>query len=369
MKKNSVKKKYSLRFSTACILFGLTAAYIAFSYAMYISRIQYWEQEDFKELTAASSKLTLYLHYHEGAEEVYRLLTGEGIETAIIDVDIFVDAIETSSLCDVFFSTPSESKYHFVEGGYPREDSPKPAVVLGRRKKKYVHTVDGVDYISICHEEYEVTGYISAEHSGIYDNKILLFWNSMGEKARESIRYTAAQAGGLFVQLQSSREDVGKFYSQRLKALEDACDYVMPMEEVTWYATALPTVINYRKYSALLYVFSVVIMVMSIEFWIYERREELIVRRITGYDRWQLLGLVGRRIFSLMLPYSVLLLLVQALICLINGQGADWQFYLVQIGLSLGFIAATFVILMLYPMYEIMRGDIIKNLGRSKRIK
>ncbi len=369
MEKNSVKKKYSLRFSTACILFGLTAAYIAFSYAMYISRIQYWEQEDFKQLTAASSKLTLYLGYHEGEEEVYRLLTGEGIEASICDADIYVDALEGQCLCDVFFSTPSESKYHFVEGGYPQEASPKPAVVLGRRRKKYVHTVDGVDYITICHEEYEVTGYISAEHSGIYDYKILLFWNSMGEEARESIRYTASQTWGLYVQLQSSREDVGKFYSQRLKSLEAACDFVMPMEEpVTGYDTDLPS-INYRKYSVLLYVFSVVIMVMSIEFWIYERREELIVRRITGYDRWQLLGLVGRRLFSLMLPYSILLLLVQTLICLINGQGADWQFYLVQIGLSLGFIAATFVILMLYPMYEIMRGDIIKNLGRSKRIK
>lgn len=157
--KNPCSKTKKIRFSTSCIMLGLTVAYMAFSYAMHIARIQYWEERDISRLTAYGSTMTLFLSYHGEDAKLYRMLCEDNIETSICDVGLYLDAKEIPCLCNVLFGIPREGKYHFLEGGFPADVSGQRTVVLGRNRKKDTHKVDGVDYFTVCHEEYIVSGY------------------------------------------------------------------------------------------------------------------------------------------------------------------------------------------------------------------
>lgn len=371
MKRKTYIKKIKYPFAFFCIIIGLILAYCSFYYAGRISKNLYFEEKDIKDIYHYKYELAAQTFFDSSLDDIRELFKGWDMTAIINEVHLYIDDIDATKVCRVYLQSNSQDfPYQVVSGYIPDTDTEyaEKLVVVGKELKKYTRTEAGQDYISICKEDYKVAGYISSENSVIYDNSVILFANAIGNNCREEIENQAdgnEALLGLALLLYSDEVDVNSWINNNRDLISKhfTTFSIYPEYDVSFGLGSAIGDEGYMKYAYLLYVFSLVILMMIIRFWILERKAEFMVRRIAGYERKQLIRLIAKELAVMIFVTSLLLFLLQGLLEFINNEDISIQVQIFNIIFMILFFVITFTILMIAPIYHIVTDDIVIERG------
>lgn len=360
------KLRYPL--ATFGIIFGLVLAYIAFYYGNKMTMALYLEQQDTDAGKIYQYELPFQCTYECTYDDMVDCLHNASGNVMAAGVPLYVDKLDAEHITTILIHQDEAEPFYFVEGNMPPKKGDELCVVLGKACKMYTTRHRGKDYIRICGEDYLVTGYISAEHSVIYDHTVLLFDGRLGKHTKEEIDYYASTAGITMV-FQSNTIDMEQQYETVAAALEKSGIQTNRLSEYEpWLSTEL-TSVNYRAYAYLTYIFSICIIVMVVEFWILQRRTELAIRRLDGFTTTQIIKMLASEIARLLAATTIILFLLRILLSLINGEGLDLLGITMQLITLLSFVVCTFVLLMIYPIVVIRKGSIASAIQEGGRFR
>ena len=353
-----LNKRKNDRLMYTVMIIGIGIAYIIFFYAVDCYTAYRNSMNDIRRLSEREGGKALYFGYDGSNEWLMDVFCEEGISTYFTGVTLHYDKKHVDRLTMIYLNPPSECPFRLVSGAMPDADCKENVAVLGKRCKNMTYSRDGQDYISICQEEYRVTGYISEENSTVVDGLVMLFWNQCGGNVKESVDFLAGSPMQVCVVFEGG--DVEEWYYGHSDILDRYADNVRLSDN---YMDVYNLDYNgyYMQLSYLLYAYSLIVLVIIIKYWISVHTEELIVRRIVGYERYQLLGYVGKKLLRVLICVSLLCLLVQTVMDFLNGMPVGTGLGFGNIIWAIGFCVLTFIILLIYPMYRILVRDIISE--------
>jgi hypothetical protein len=364
--KHQIKLHYPI--ATLGMIFGMALAYIAFYYGNRMTMALYLEQQDATASKIYQYELPLQCTYNCSYDDMansFRNISGNVMASG---VPLYVDKLDAEHITSVMINQNEVTPFHFIEGDMPEEnENPEQlCVVLGKACKKYTKQSQGKDYIRICGEDYLVTGYISAEHSVIYDNTILLFDGRLGEHTKAAIDYYASTIGITLV-LQSNTINMNEQYENVAFILEEYNIQANIVDEYEpWFSTELVST-NYRMYAYLTYIFSICIIIMVVEFWILQRRTELAIRRLDGFTTTQIIIMLAIEMAKLLALTTIILFLIQVVLSLVNGEGVNALELTIQLITILTFTICTFALLIIYPIVVIAKGSVADAIQEGGR--
>ncbi len=231
------------------------------------------------------------------------------------DLNFFVGNAEMPRMSNVVI-TDKPLIYPIVKGHYPRQeelDSGESCVVLGRGLKRHTYSRDGEDYIKINKEEYCVTGYVAAAHSPVLDNIVLVYYKNIGKRAMKELLLWKRMMGipVLFQSNSSTTEEINEKLSVYEKKYNLLFNISAEKYQISFSTNAAEE--KYVDIAAVIYVFSLILIVITIYYWYTVNRKEYAIRRAYGYSYVHLvLRVIGEFIlyivFSIIITEAVLLL-------------------------------------------------------------
>lgn len=340
------------------VVIGVIIAYISFFYAASCYAAYKNAIQDIQRLSADKTEKALYFEYEGSNSWITDVFCDENVSTYFTGVTLHFDKGRYEALTTVYIQPPAKSPVRLVSGRWPDADCKGNVAVLGKKRKSSTYTRDGQDYISICGDEYRVTGYVSEEKSGVADYLVMLFWNQCGDNVKDAIDYFAGTPMQVCVVVECS--DMEVWYDEHLEILNEYADHVRLSDNyIDSYVVENKG--YYLQLAYLLYAFSVIILVIIVQYWISVHTEELVIRRIVGYERYQLLRYVGGKLCSVLIYISFPCFLIQMILNYIGefSMNVDWGW--TQVVWAICFLAITFIVLLIYPMYKILIKDIISD--------
>ena len=241
--------------------------------------------------------------------------------------------------------------------------SGKPCAVLGKKLYPYTYKRDGIRYVKICGDEYEVTGFVSAENSSIYNHRVVLFSKCLGAGARKDIYYFR-DSRGLIIKACSNfiTEDEMMEY---FKSYVDVPGYgISKLYEYNRFLETSSVDEQYRTYASIIYVFSILMVVLIVNLWMLEHKREYAVKKAFGYSNMRLLAEFAKELTALLGAAIVLAesgVLIMAVIekelILFNEE----RFMEILICLS-NYVLKTLPILLIVPLIILVKENPIKML-------
>lgn len=359
-----MKRVFRYKQSSIAIMLGLIIAFLGMFYGDYLYQLReleeaetdafsYQDQYAFSIVTSKDFNMDSALNL----EALDGLLQQESVTVMTDMASLYVDAQYAEHLCYIVFAQGAGLKFHLCEGRYPTAEeleAGEPVAVLGRSMKSYTYRRDGSDYILIAGEEYRVTGYCSGKRTTITNYQVLLFYPCLGRQARQDF-LRSHETYSITMVLCSDGGSVNPLYEAIKEGVEQQGLDTGGLTEYPFVFSGGQYNETHRWYSYLIYGFSLFITIVVLQYWIYQRTFEFAIRRICGYTRIQLVRYIGRELG--------LLLLSAALIAGILYGGIGLLYYFLAGTLlselwltllrTLGIIAVTFILLMLYPLWNI----------------
>lgn len=366
--KHHRKSHYPL--ATFGMVFGMVLAYIAFYYGNRMTMALYLEQQDSNASKIYQYELPLQCTYNCSYDDMVNGFQNVFGNVMASGVPLYIDKLDAEHITSVMINQDEATPFPFIEGNMPeeKENAEQLCVVLGKACKKYTTQRQGKDYICICGEDYLVTGYISASHSVIYDNTILLFDGRLGEHTKAAIDYYASTIGITLI-LQSNTIDMNEQYENVAPILDKHNIQARIVDEYEpWFSTEL-TSTNYRAYAYLTYIFSICIIIMVVEFWILQRRTELAIRRLDGFSTTQIIIMIALEMAKILMSTTIILFLIQVVLSLVNGEGINALEITIQLITILTFTICTFTLLMIYPIVVITKGSVVDAIQEGGRFR
>lgn len=202
------------------------------------------------------------------------------------DMNFFVGEVEMPRLSNVVL-TDKPLIYPIVKGHYPKKeelDSGMSCVVLGKGLKRHTYSRDGKDYIKINKEEYFVTGYVAAAHSPILDNMVLVYYRNIGKQAIKEILLWK-KTMGINILFQSNlltTEEINEklsVYEKKHSPFFSASTNEYPISFSSHAAEE-----SHVDIAVIIYVFSLILIIITINYWYTVNRKEYAIRRAYGYS-------------------------------------------------------------------------------------
>ncbi len=363
-------KKMNYPLSTWGIVFGMVLAYIAFYYGNRMTMALYLERQDADAGRMYQQELSLNCKYDCSYDEFVSCFEDIPGNLTIVGMPLYVDKLDAEHIVSIILKKEEDTPYQFVEGEWPdvKEREKTLSVVLGVGCKKYVTSKDGKEYICICGEKYLVTGYVSAEHSSIYDNAILLFGNQLGKETKEAVDYYTSQMQMdlIFQSNTTNSNELLELIATKFKMQN--VQYMVSDEIDMWWFKSEVGSRDYRMYAYLTYLFSVCVIIMVVQFWIIQRKREIAIRRLDGYNNWQIVKMLAVDIFKILMATSGVLVAIQSILQITNGEEIAKVDIFVQLLGILFFVLCTFILLLIYPFVKIMRGSIADAIQEGGRV-
>ncbi len=362
MKKRSVP----YAFASLCLVVGMILAYVAFYYGSKMSAALKLEEVDAEAANIFQSECALSCVYKEDITPLIEKLQTIPAGLMMGGVSLFYDKVDAECITHVIVTPTEEVPYKFVSGAMPQNHD-RPYAILGKAKKNETYRKNGEDYVLICGEEYCVAGYISAEHSVIYDYAYYIFWDSVTENVKEHINFISNNEVISMV-LQSNTIDTREAFQDFCCNEPEYAEYLMPASDFSyWFGTEGYTT-NYRAYAYLTYLLSVAILVMVTQYWMIKRRRELAIRRMDGFSSWQLIVLIAKDLLKLLLITATLICVVQQILNVVTGSDMRQVDMLVQLTSAVVFVVVTFILLMIYPIRHLLKQSVSEAIREGSRV-
>lgn len=354
-----MKRLFRYKQSSRAILLGLVIAFISMFYGDFLYQLkdlELSEEEAFSyenQFAFSIDSRDLDLDYLAG------LLQQESVMAMADAVRLYVDARYGESWCNVVFSQGEGMKLPLCEGRYPTEEElqrREPVAVLGKSMKSDTYQKNGADYILIDGEEYRVTGYCSGIRTTIANHNTILFYPCLGERVKEDL-LSAGETYSIVMTLNSDGTSVNPLYERVKNGLEEQGYRTGGLSEYPSFFFASQYREEHQWFAYLIYGFCLFVIIVILQYWLYQRNFEFAIRRICGYTRLRLVGYIGRELGGL------LLLSGGIAVVLYGGIGLVYYFWkgilLADLWITalrtIGIIMVTFILLMIYPMWNIYR--------------
>lgn len=288
------------------IISGFVVSFLMFQYYDTANRIIENEKDD-KEKYRYSS--TLYCYGYSDDLDINDLCEYNFDDNVamIIDLNMFVGDMDMPRLTNVVLGD-GKLKYPLISGHYPTEEqlkSGEPIACLGKKLKPYTYEKQGKDYIKINKEEYLVTGYVSTGNSGIYDFMPFLYYECLGDKAKKDLLFYKRILGIniLFQSDSMNYNDLNEFVEPYIQMNQP---YISISQNYEMFVASEAKDKDYKDMVIIIYIFSLMLVIMVVNYWYDINHHEYIVRRIFGYSTIQL----AMRIIAKFFKYIVIAIVI-----------------------------------------------------------
>lgn len=333
------------RLSNTFIIIGFMIAFLALflGLSLYENNAQTEQEIDSYRYTYQ----TAYTVY--GMEEVQgafvQLCHNSDVNIDIFEYMVYINDAQATRPCEVRMNHVEDSIYPLLEGSWENEDitgDTVPTVVAGRAYEPYMITRDGDKYLTINYREYKVTGILS----GTLDYAVILDYETMPEPEQEKI-WQADSVSIRFGSEDTSVAETVELLLQRLTAREihfelaeqtgSAAYNTLEEENVTFYL--------------LIYAFALGICIISSELWIFERKNEIVIRKVFGWNKDQIIEHYYKEFLSVLSVGVIISVILQFVIALALKQYLEPSPYYVCIAICMVLISS--VVAFIIPMIQI----------------
>ena len=214
--------------------------------------------------------------------ELLEIFEGCKGNITIRDVEMSSEAEEAMQLVDVVLVVNEDFIYQYTNGKKVKASdySKKSGALIGKEQKNKIITKNGVQYISLNGELYQVAGYTGVSTSDIFDYLLILDYKSLGELSLERL-YSAnkflfhfeSNYNDMYAscsKMQKNAESLGIDVVAQPISIYIADDYGSEKSESVMYYT--------------LFVFCIINCVIAAEFWLSKRWREIAIRNIFGEE-------------------------------------------------------------------------------------
>ncbi len=295
-----------LRYRTAVIgiVIGISISLLGLFLATYMRELKFFENQAIDNLSYKYQyAFSVKTNTQEDFEFVSALFQKASVTIIGEDMSLYVNEENAEHLCRIIFSQTEKMNYQLSDGRFPNEkelQSGQSIVVLGDALRSNTYSRDGKDYIRICGEEYLVTGYCADKYTTIGNYSILLFAGCLGQRTMEDVW----RAGNTYTQtysLNSNSEIDRAMYSDMQKLLEKNEIKASSLVKYQKVYNGGKYRKDYLNLSYMIFGFSMFITLIVVRFWLFQRQYEFAIRRIYGYSKLQLYGMIIKELSILFL--------------------------------------------------------------------
>ncbi len=188
---------------------------------------------------------------------------------------------------EIIFSTNEEFMCLMYDGSFPCEVDAisEPIAVIGKSLSEYMYISNGRRYIRINNDEYLVVGITGDDYSDFQSNKIILFYNNIGDNLAKILQ---AQKDIEF-RLSSNQEDVygsmDKLYNSILSMNDNILGMVSDGDTQAFsYNVSMAFMDTGFFVNVLLILFCLINTVIITIYWTNKRYEEIYIKRVYGFS-------------------------------------------------------------------------------------
>lgn len=346
------------------MILGLVFSFLVFTFYTGVKHEENQEVEDMAELKRAN--------------EVYVMAYGQEFDIKTIDCSVFKDVDVDITGVEIYVNrdgywhtgdvilTQDELLYPIVKGRYPTKEelsAGERVVVLGQQLRTLTERKNGNDYMILCGDEYRVTGYLGCKSSTVIDYSIIVYADALGDGLRKDI-IDVGNSLGYNVMFQSDTMHTDQI-REKLQPYFDSENY--SFDEISYspkyYADRGVTKEN-KEYAILTYIFSIVIALLVVEYWLICRKKEYAIRKAFGYTSDRLaIGMI----IELSMYLVISILLSEILLAIFNifekravvFMFADFRGRIMDL---MKYIGTTISIMLIRPLYKIYVDNPVKML-------
>lgn len=238
--------------------------------------------------------------------------------------------------------------YPVLEGTIPESVPMKRQVVLGLNLEEYCEEKADGRYIMLDGEEYAVTGIIGGRSDVLYAFDIMY-----DPDCRQECIDLLNSTGYIYVMLVSNKgelEDfVLEFAGQVQNLSEESYLYYEKAEQATEYMDAGMTD---RDFYLLICIFSIVNCIIISEFWIIRRKQEIVIRKIWGFNNLRLMGILYTDLLKISMLAIVAVWLLQFFLVYVLHSDTGIRFDIGKLLQSIVFILVMSLVIVLLPVYK-----------------
>lgn len=285
----------------------------------------------------------------------------EGISSnAYVQVNMGLDKENASYLVQIYYNM-EDNKMTFLEGSMPSKAGVKEgtaAVVIGKHHKKYCEISDGKRYISINGEKYLVTGIVGSKNSDYLDYNVITEYQYLAKEATKQIATDFISDAAI--------ESDNSLYEDIEIIKENANAIGVDVEVVETFA-------NSNAYNddgltsmyTFMYVFCLVNCVVASEFFVWERYNEIIIRKTYGFKTLDIFSVLFKDVLKLSGVAGILGMIINLIINYFE-YGLDRMFSNISfeyLAMSLFMVLVSCFVIVLLPLYKaakIMPAQLLK---------
>lgn len=305
--KGFFKECFRYKVSGASIIVCLVLSMLAAYYGITIYKNVFFEYGDKVEYRYQSETYFKYMP-HEQYRSI-ELSDDYKCNLKLLNYSVYADDMNETIIVDIIVASYDEM-LPLISGRYITEDELKHGdrvVLLGREREKDTYEVNGEKYFKIFGEEYRVIGIIGTENSVLFDYKVLLYENCLGDYMQDSLELNTMY--GYSMVLESNEADTGNVYDSYIKEhYESITEEGKSFNE----GTAEP-IYNEEQFCIIIYVFCFICIAVAIKFWMEQRTKEIQLCRAYGFTNAKIV----KRIAVSLSCLCVLSLLISALLVII----------------------------------------------------
>lgn len=354
--------------TTLIIISGFVVSFLMFQYYDTANRIIENEKDD-KEEYRYSSTLCCYGFSDDlDIKDLCEYNFDDNV-AMIVDLNMYVGDVDMPRLTNVVLGD-GKLKYPLISGHYPTEEqlnSGEPIACLGKKLKPYTYKKQGKDYIKINKEEYLVTGYVSTGNSGIYDFMPFLYYECLGDKAKKDLLFYKRMLGiNILFQSDSMNHNDLKEFVEPYIQINQPYISISPQNYEMFVASEAKDK-DFKDMVIIIYIFSLMLVIMVVNYWYDINHHEYIVRRIFGYSTIQL----AIRIIAKFFKYIVIAIVITEFSMYLIGivENSILENPLANIGRHVAllgkYVIITLPVVAIVPVAKMIASTPISNLRRK----
>lgn len=295
-----MKRISKINIQKAFVISVLAVSVFMFQYHSAAENTDKWESWD-ADTMQYRSELVFSVTGEGFSTDVFRDMRVDDSIISVVDLSVYLDDAGASYMTDIIVSGDD----YFIpvcRGSYPSPErlaTGKPCAVLGKKLYQFTYQKGDARYIKIRGDEYEVVGYAAAENSGIFNHRVILFADCLGDGAAKDINYFTS-ARGLILLLDSNARLEEDMLHDFERYMENEAYGIMRLEGYPRFVESESVDYRYRMYASVIYVFSVMTVILISALWLLQQKRELAVKKAFGYSNFRLLREMAEELVEMM---------------------------------------------------------------------
>lgn len=297
---NIIKKIFRYPLSTIFLLFGLIIAFICVFCGYAIFNYTCNLKMDIKKY---NYKSTAYIGIDASKSlegiNINKIKTSMG-NSMFNDVEVRLGNDEKIVLANILVDINEKLLYRLENGRLINKDdinSEEKVVNVGRNIVKYSYKKNGERYIKINGDEYKIIGVIGTKNSKLQDNKVILYYDCLGDRLINEL----SKCNDVVYSISSNKtkKELIRYESEKIK------NKLATDSSISLYEYEENTIINNnnRKLNEIvffmLYFLGVLNCIIVSEFWLLNRKNEIVIRLAFGFNEKMLFKILYNDILNI----------------------------------------------------------------------